>query len=575
MQSASSDLDAWVTRRDECAFNRLVAQHVAMVTGVCRRQLPDPEDVADAVQAVFIIFAQRSASIQHHQALGSWLYRVAMGVCRQSIRSQARRASHERAAMTQAMDADQEASGSDDLRADLDAAIATLCCDEREVVIEHYLQGQPLTLVADRLGVSEKTLRKRLTVALANLQQWFAGRGVAIGGGALAVFLTAQARAAEPGLQSRSVQAALHPAQAVRAQALASGAMTNGEMVAMAGLQGMGSWANWAMVLGLAIGMVVAASVWIRGSASASASQGLSAIPDGTASRDHARAPQPTPQVGVGVPTGYTVAFVETFDDADLEQRGWYDNTRLALSTREYIPGSKKSAEYRWLIGSDEVPTTGGPSRRIIPEATAVYVSYWVKYSKGYTTAGHLMREMFLLTNLDEPWCGLSDTRLTACIGQSEGTPYLNFQDARNIDIARLDRDLSNVTEKRSVAGGNGERFEERATAVDCWQLDGGRYGNSKRFSAGQMQIADGSWHRIEACFRLNRIVGGKGLGDGTIRCWCDGRLIIERDNVIMRTARHPEMRFSQFAIAPYLRGGIRAEQTFWIDDLTVATAPE
>ncbi len=51
-----------------------------------------------------------------------------------------------------------------------------------------------------------------------------------------------------------------------------------------------------------------------------------------------------------------------------------------------------------------------------------------------------------------------------------------------------------------------------------------------------------------------------------------DAQLIIDRSDVLMRTAQHPDMNFSQFIIAPFLGDGSPVDQTFWIDNSIVAT---
>ena len=40
----------------------------------------------------------------------------------------------------------------------------------------------------------------------------------------------------------------------------------------------------------------------------------------------------------------------------------------------------------------------------------------------------------------------------------------------------------------------------------------------------------------------------------------------------MIRTGEHPDMKFNQFLLAPYIGCGSPVEQTMWIDDLTVAT---
>jgi len=43
--------------------------------------------------------------------------------------------------------------------------------------------------------------------------------------------------------------------------------------------------------------------------------------------------------------------------------------------------------------------------------------------------------------------------------------------------------------------------------------------------------------------------------------------------NVVMRTGQYPDMKFNQFVIAPWIGDGSPVDQTFWVDNLTVATA--
>jgi hypothetical protein len=81
-----------------------------------------------------------------------------------------------------------------------------------------------------------------------------------------------------------------------------------------------------------------------------------------------------------------------------------------------------------------------------------------------------------------------------------------------------------------------------------------------------------GNWHLVEAYIKLNSIAGGKGVRDGILRYWYDGALIIDRADVLLRTAAHPAMMFNQFQFAPWIGDGSPADQSFWIDNLIVAT---
>ena len=70
-------LAAYVTARDEAAFEALARRHAAMVWGVCRRTLGNDHDAEDAFQATFLILCRKASSIRPPGMVGNWLYGVA------------------------------------------------------------------------------------------------------------------------------------------------------------------------------------------------------------------------------------------------------------------------------------------------------------------------------------------------------------------------------------------------------------------------------------------------------------------------------------------------------------------
>ena len=263
--------------------------------------------------------------------------------------------------------------------------------------------------------------------------------------------------------------------------------------------------------------------------------------------------------------------FEENFEDGNLSSRGWYDNTSPVLTSQEAAPGSTASVEFRFLVSATR-PINGGAMRRQFTESDAVYVSYWVKYSSNWqgSNRSYHPHEFYILTNKDGIWTGPAYTYLTAYIEQNALRSRLAIQDGRNIDRDNIGVNLVGVTEDRSVAGCNGD--SDGYGTGSCYPVGGGNYWNGKSWTADSPLITAGQWHKIEAYFKLNSIVNGTGIADGVMRYWLNGQIVLDYYDVIYRTGRHPDMKFKQFIIAPWIGDGSPVDQTFWIDNLVLST---
>lgn len=268
--------------------------------------------------------------------------------------------------------------------------------------------------------------------------------------------------------------------------------------------------------------------------------------------------------------------FEEKFNDADFRLRGWYGNTNLKLSYTEHILGNKGSAELQYNQGS-KIPFSGSAIRKKFKETESVYVKYHVKYSSNWVGSGkdYHPHEFMLMTNKDGDWSGPAYTHLTVYIEQNGGVPSIAIQDGKNVDGNRLGENLTTITEKRSVAGCNGD--SDGYGSGICYRV-GSSFWNGKQWKGKKIYFADregpyykNDWHLIEAYIKLNKIVNGKAVRNGMIRYWYDGKLIMDYKDVILRTGQHEDMRFNQFIIGPWIGDGSPITQTFWIDDLLVA----
>lgn len=272
------------------------------------------------------------------------------------------------------------------------------------------------------------------------------------------------------------------------------------------------------------------------------------------------------------------VFFKETFEDANLPARGWYDGAAsVALSTIERIPGSRSSLQYHFAQGAT-VPDKGAILRHAIPPTESIYISFYIKHSSNWVGSGkpYQPHEFYFMTNLESAWAGPAYTNLTVYVEENAGRGQIYVQDGKNIDQSRIGQNLVNVTEYRGVAGCNGD--SDGYGNGNCY-LNGSVYWNGKTWytpvifsnTAGPYYKAD--WHLVEAYFRLNAIVNGKGARDGIMQYWLDGKPVIDNRNVVYRTGKNPGMRFNQLMIGFYIGDGSPVAQTVWIDDLSIGDA--
>jgi RNA polymerase sigma factor (sigma-70 family) len=215
-------LAAWRETGDESAFAELVARHRQMVFRTSLRMLGSVQDTEDAVQAVFVVLAQKAERLQREGSLGGWLHTVTRHVAMQAL---ARRASHTRQEKEFAMwaETDIEASSSNvDTSAVLrclDQELAGLSAVLRQAVVLRYLQGNSEKAAAELAGCPLGTLSWRASKGIAKLRQRLAKRGVALGGVALVGLLTSEASAAVPETLLPSILATVKTAVATTATA--------------------------------------------------------------------------------------------------------------------------------------------------------------------------------------------------------------------------------------------------------------------------------------------------------------------------------------------------------------------
>lgn len=238
--------------------------------------------------------------------------------------------------------------------------------------------------------------------------------------------------------------------------------------------------------------------------------------------------------------------FSESFDDSNLLQRGWYDGDRFKIVRRGAYAGTG-CIEYGWeKKGGPQVVSS--PVRHLFTPTDTVYLRFYIKLSPNWGWSGkpyhpHLTH---FLTTANGKYHGPAASHLTLYVEPVNGKLRLAAQDIQNKDAPH---------------------------GLTQGPLRGGY--NGKFYDSAQVLFRDADWHCVEAMFKLNSVDPAKGTweADGEVRGWFDGKLVIERTDVVFRTVDFPDMKFNQFMLAPYFGPGLVPHaQSLWIDELAVGT---
>jgi RNA polymerase sigma factor (sigma-70 family) len=179
-QTDGALLRAFLSHKDQAAFEALLRRHGAMVLRVCLRTLGDVHDAEDALQATFLLLARQAASIRKPESLAGWLHGVACRMAKHASRAAARRQKHEsRARPTQPRDPALSAAWHE-LQALLDEEIERLPETLRGPFVCCCLENKSCAEAAQQLGLQEGTVRTRLSRARKRLQERLTRRGVAL-----------------------------------------------------------------------------------------------------------------------------------------------------------------------------------------------------------------------------------------------------------------------------------------------------------------------------------------------------------------------------------------------------------
>jgi RNA polymerase sigma-70 factor, ECF subfamily len=159
---------------DLAAFETIYRAHAGRLYSVACRVLGNPTDAEDLLQEIFLAAHRKLDTFRGDSALGTWLYRLAMNLCLDHLRSRATRSGQ----LTDALD---DEYGLDDAgsrrlaertvaKMDLERAMAQLPEGCRTAFVLHDVEGLEHREIADILGIAEGTSKSQVHKARMRLR---------------------------------------------------------------------------------------------------------------------------------------------------------------------------------------------------------------------------------------------------------------------------------------------------------------------------------------------------------------------------------------------------------------------
>lgn len=177
-QKMDSLLDTYRKTGSQQAFAELVARYTGAVFAQCLRQVRDRAVAEDATQAVFVLLAQKAATLPEGTILEGWLFNTARYTCLNILRMQRRRRRYESAAAgVRPETARDDAVAAAELKESLDAALAQLSERDRKVITLRYYGGRTIAQVASELGITEDAAKQRVSRAVERIRQVYQRSG--------------------------------------------------------------------------------------------------------------------------------------------------------------------------------------------------------------------------------------------------------------------------------------------------------------------------------------------------------------------------------------------------------------
>lgn len=180
---------------DAEAFAEIIRRHAGMVYGAALRVVADVDRASDIAQETFLQLMKEAGNVT--DSLPGWLHRVATRKAIDLIRRDATRKSRE---IRHARETPQEVEEWREISPFVDAELASLLPELRDVLVGHFLEGRSTREIAANQGVSQATVSRRLDAGVKLLRARLRRRGIIVAAGLLSLLLGQNAAEAAPPL---------------------------------------------------------------------------------------------------------------------------------------------------------------------------------------------------------------------------------------------------------------------------------------------------------------------------------------------------------------------------------------
>lgn len=182
-RAEEAQLVARLRRRDEKAFRLFVRHFEAPVYNLVLRMLGHEEEARDVSQEVFVTVFRAIADFREESKLSTWLFRIVTNHCRNRQKYLGRRSYGRTDSFEEALDSAEatvfgerpvqpdRALEGERLERALQAAIAGLDPEHRELVVLRDIQGLSYEEIRKVTGLAEGTVKSRLHRARMTLKE--------------------------------------------------------------------------------------------------------------------------------------------------------------------------------------------------------------------------------------------------------------------------------------------------------------------------------------------------------------------------------------------------------------------